>query len=401
MKFLVVSQYYYPENFRINDFVAALLSRGHEVDVLTGLPNYPSGNIFEGYSLLKGPFQEISGEHAILRVPLIPRGKKKGVQLLLNYISFALLGSILGPFILRNRQYDQIFVYEVSPITVALPAILLRYLKKIKMTMWVTDLWPESLTATGAVSNRWIIKIIETLVRFIYRHTDKILVSSRSFIPSVKRYTNKEPIYFPQWAESFYLSPVSASEMPEFEIPKGFRLMFAGNIGTSQSFETLIDAAVLLKDYTDIHWVILGDGLGKDDAVRRVQDNSLENTFHFLGSRPVCDMPKYYACADGLLVSLKSTPLFEITIPGKLQSCLASGRPVIGSIDGEAANIIREAGGFVAKAGNAEQLAEQVLKLYQMNRNEREEMGKIGREYFLNNFERESLVDRAIQLMEN
>lgn len=399
MKLLIVSQYFYPENFRINDLVDGLLSRGYEVDILTGIPNYPVGKFYQGYSLFKGPYRDHYNGANVYRIPILPRGRKKGVMLALNYISFVIFGFLLGPFVCRKR-YDHVFVFEVSPITVALPAIFLRYLKKIKMTMWVTDLWPESLSATGAVKNSFVIGCIEALVRFIYRHTDTILVSSKAFIPSIRKYADKEPQYFPQWAENCFISPSFVANVDE-ELPKGFKIVFAGNIGTSQGFDTIIDAANILKPFVDIHWVIIGDGLGKKHASEKVKILDLDNNFHFIGTRAVDMMPAYNSSADALLVSLKSSPLFNLTVPGKLQSCLASGKPIIGSIDGEAASIIKDAGGIVTAAGDARGLADSVLKLYEMSGDERSVMGRKGKAYYLDNFERDFLIDKLSDIIIN
>lgn len=398
VKILVVTQYFNPENFRINDLVQGLVDEGHSVEILTGLPNYPQGSLFAGYSFFTGPFREVYADSNIYRVPIIPRGKNKGILLLLNYVSFALAASFFSLFYFRSKKYDQIFVYEVSPITVALPAIFIKYLKKIKITMWVTDLWPESLSATGVVKNKTILKLVEFLVRFIYKHTDTILMSSQAFTESIMRYTHKNPIYLPQWAEDCFLEK-KIQKSVDSELPKGFKVLFAGNIGTSQSFETIIESARELKKYSDIHWLILGEGLGKEAAVKLVKELALENNFHFLGARALSEMPAYYSAVDGLIISLKSTPLFEITVPAKVQACLASGKPILASINGEAARILNEANGLVSPAGDAQKLANNVLKLYKMTSEERENCGHNGREYYLKNFERSKLIKKIVSSM--
>lgn len=398
MKILVVTQYFYPENFRINDLVKGMIDEGHEVDVLTGFPNYPQGELFKGYSFFTGPFREVYYQTNVYRVPLVPRGKNKSVRLFLNYISFAILAPIYSLFYLRGKSYDHIFVYEVSPITVALPAIFVKHLKKIKMTMWITDLWPESLVATGVVQNKFVLTLVGKLVSIIYKHTDFLLMSSRAFEESIKKYTKKQPIYLPQWAEDCFLEKnIESSTKPD--LPLGFKVLFAGNVGTSQGIDTIITAAQKLKHYSEIHWIIIGDGLGKREAIELVNNYEMSNNVHFIGSMPLHEMPSYYSAVDGLIISLKSTPLFEITVPGKVQACLASGKPTVGSINGEAARILNEAGGLVSLAGDSEGLANNVLSLYNMTAEEREQKGYQSYAYYKKNFDRNESIKKIINLM--
>ena len=248
MKILVVSQYFWPENFKVNDLCVALIERGHEVTVYTGLPNYPEGSFFKGYSY-KGPYSENKGKINIIRSPLIPRGKNKSFRLVLNYFSYFSLASLLAPFLVRGK-FDKVFVYEPSPITVVIPGIVLKYFKRAPLFFWVTDLWPESLEATETVKNKNILKLVATMVKFLYKHCDKILVTSKGFIPRVKALGGRDSqiLYFPQWAESLY-SQKPDSNFQDPLIPNdGFKIMFAGNIGSSQDFETIVESAKILKE---------------------------------------------------------------------------------------------------------------------------------------------------------
>jgi len=393
MKLLIVTQYFWPENFRINDLCEALIERGHEVTVYTGLPNYPEGTFFKGYSF-KGPYTEYKGKIKVIRSPLIPRGKNKSLKLALNFLSFFLFSSLLAPFKVRGK-FDKIFVYEPSPITVAIPGIVLKYLKRAPMFFWVTDLWPESLEATGVIKNKTILNAVAVMVRCLYKHSDRILVTSKGFIPRVKALggTDQQIIYFPQWAESLFSNSQIDYEdknMPE----QGFKIMFAGNIGSSQDFETIVESAKILKENTHIHFVILGDGLMKSWAEKEVKAHQLIN-FHFLGRKPVETMPYYFNKADVMLMSLTDTDLFSITVPSKLQSYLAAGKPVLASMNGEGAEIVKKANaGYTCPAGKPQLLAEAILEMSQLSKDELGSLGKNAYQCYQTQFEREKLISQ-------
>ncbi len=402
MRVLVVTQYFWPESFLVNDLVLGLRERGHRVTVLTGKPNYPRGSFFPGYGFFR-PVRDRYRGVEVRRVPLLPRGKSGTVRLSLNYLSFALFASLLGP-LLCWRRYDVIFVYEPSPVTVGLPAIVLKRLKRLPIMFWVQDLWPETLSATGAVQSKRLLGWVEKIVRFIYRRCDRVLVQSRAFEPQVGS-LGAEPaniLYWPNWAEARYRPVEVESGSPEQnEMPPGFRIMFAGNIGAAQSFDTILAAADRLREYEEIRWVIIGDGrmrLSVEEGVRKL---GLENSMHLLGRRPTEVMPRYIACADALLVSLKREPIFSLTIPGKVQAYLACGRPAVAALDGEGARVIKESGaGLAAPPEDAEALAAAVLEIYRATPEERAEMGRRGRAYFEEHFEREKLLDQLEGWME-
>ncbi len=402
MKLLIVTQYFWPENFRINDLVLGLIERGHEVRVLTGVPNYPGGQIFTGYSLFK-PFKETyEDDILVFRVPLIPRGNGTRLRLIFNYLSFVISACLLGP-LRRLGSIDLIFIYEPSPITVCLPALLLKKLKSAPVMFWMQDLWPESLSATGAVRSKKILKIVDILVRFIYRGCDLILVQSRAFFEPIKRQGGDpdRTLYFPNSAEELYQPVILEKDAPERAVmPKGFCVTFAGNIGAAQDFGTILNAAELLKDHTEINWVIIGDGRMFPWVKSQVIKRNLMQTVHLLGRYPVEAMPRFFALSDALLVTLKKEPIFSLTIPSKIQSYLACGKPVIAALDGEGAKVIEEAGaGMTCPAENPQALAEAVLKLYNMSEKKREDLGQKGREYFEQHFEREMLLDHLCEWM--
>ena len=402
MKILVVTQYFWPENFRINDLVTGLKERGYDITVLTGKPNYPTGIFFPGYGFFSRS-KEVFQDVPVYRVPLIPRGKGQRWRLALNYFSFVFFASVFGPFQFRGR-FDLIFVYEPSPITVCLPAIVLKWLKRAPLILWVGDPWPESLSATGAVQSPLILNWVTKLVRFIYRQCDLILVQSEAFIASVIA-RGAEPLqvgYYPNWAESLYQVVTLSVDAPERkQLPDGFRVMFAGNIGAAQSFDTILAAADKLKHHQDIHWIILGDGHRKDWVLQQVRMLGLQRNVHLLGQRPMETMPYYFALADAMLVTLRRDPIFALTVPSKVQSYLACAKPVVAATDGETSRLLLASGaGVSCAAEDASALAEAVIKLYRMSPLERQEMGEKGRAYYETHFQRERLLDRLEDWMQ-
>jgi colanic acid biosynthesis glycosyl transferase WcaI len=394
MKILIVSQYFWPEEFRINDLAVGLRERGHDVTVLTGLPNYPNGKLFAGYGYLRRPVESYQGVK-ILRVPLIPRGPGAGWRLALNYISFAFAASILGPRLCRD-DYDAIFVYEISPITVGLPAIVLKYFRRAPIHFWVLDLWPESLSAAGAVHSKIILRAASWLVHFIYARCDHILVQSRGFIPRVAALSRKEqPIsYFPSWAEDVYTRTV-APRRASSQLASELRLMFAGNIGEAQNFGAILSAAEKLKSDPDIRWVVVGAGRQYAWAREQVRTRGLTDCVEFMGRHPIDEMPDFFAEADALLVTLKPDPIFSLTIPSRIQSYMACAKPMIAMLDGEGARVVEEAGaGLTCAAGDAAGLALAVLAFKRLSMDERESMGRRGRAYYDAHFSRRRALDQ-------
>lgn len=399
MHVLIVTQYFWPEDFRVNDLALGLKERGHRVTVLTGKPNYPGGAFFPGYSFFARAREDYHGV-AVRRVPLLPRGTSKGLRLALNYLSFAFLASLLAPWLCREK-YDVIFVYQTSPITVAIPALLLRCLKHIPVMLWVQDLWPESLSATGALHSQRILKWVDRLVRYIYKRCDRVLIQSRSFADSIqsKGVPADKLLYFPNSAESFYHPMTLPPEAPERgKLPNGFRVMFAGNIGAAQDFETILAAAEKLRAYSNLHWIILGNGRRRDWVDDQVKARGLSGQVHLLGRFPLEAMPRFFALADVLLVTLRKEPIFALTIPGKIQSYLACAKPVVAALDGEGGRVIKEAGaGIAVPAGDANALANAILRMSQLPADALLNIGQRGRTYFEQHFDRERLLDQLLQ----
>lgn len=398
MKLLVVTQYFHPENFRINDLVEGMVARGHEVTVLTGLPNYPSGRWHDGYRPLFGPWRERLLGASVIRVPMVARGNSAGWRLALNYLSFAFTASTLGAFRAHGR-YDAIFVFEPSPVTVGIPAAVCRAMTGAPILFWVLDLWPESLVAASGLRARWALAPVEALTRWIYRRCDRVLAQSRAFFGPLERQGvgSDRLRYFPSWAESVYqpVDRVVASRgngvsplMPV--LPQGFKVLFAGNIGVAQDFPTILAAAERLRDRRDIQWVVAGDGRMRGWVQQEIERRGLGGTVRMLGPLPMEDMPNLFARVDALLVTLRNEPIFALTIPGKIQSYLACGRPVIAALEGEGAEVIRRArAGIACGAEDPAALAEAVLQMAALPQAERDAIGARARACYLAQFDRE------------
>ena len=396
MKLLILSQYFWPENFRINDVVEGLASRGHSVTVYTAMPNYPVGRFFEGYGFF-GPFRERYKSAEVRRSPIFARGEGGGLRLALNFASHALFSTLLAPFLVRGR-FDAILVYEPSPMTIGIPARALRAIKRAPLLFWVQDLWPESLSATGAVKSPALLGVVDRLIKWIYRGCDRVLVQSEAFIPSVRSHgvPDARIRYLPNSAENFYRKLVASPGDPEAaELPAGFRVMYAGNIGAAQDFPTIVAAAEILRAHSDIQWVIVGEGRMRGWVEDELRRRGLSGTVRLLGQRPPERMARYFAHADVLLATLRREPIFAYTIPSKIQTYIACGKPVIAALDGEGGRIIREAGaGWAVPAEDPQALADAVLAASRTPGPEREAMGNRGEAWFREHFEREKLLSR-------
>ncbi len=396
LRVLIVSQYFWPENFRINDLTEELTRRGHDVTVLTGEPNYPEGRILPAYRAAPSAFARF-GDTPILRVPVVARGNSS-VRLVLNYMSFAISGSLLGAWKLRGQRFDAVFVFQTSPITAALPAILQRKLKRAPLLMWVLDLWPDTLSAIGVVKSPRLLGLVGQLVRFVYDRCDRVLVQSRAFEPRVEAHIGErgKVRYFPGWAEAIFdRQGKPASPAPELDAYAGdFKVLFAGNIGEAQDFPAILDAAETLKNKKGLRWIVVGDGRAAPRVREEITRRGLGDKVVLLGRFPIERMPSFFAGADALLVTLRREPIWSMTIPGKVQSYLAAGKPLLAMLDGEGARVIEESGaGLTAPAGDGAALAANVERLMSKSSGDRHRMGAAGAAYGKREFDRERLVD--------
>lgn len=402
MKILVLSQYFWPEVFIVNDVVRKLSERGHEVVVATGKPNYPEGEVFPGYTAGGVKRERFNDGVEVVRVPLLPRGRGGARKLVLNYLSFVLTGLLYLPWLLRGRKFDVIFVFAPSPITQVVPAILLKWLKRTHLAVWVQDLWPESLAATGFIRDVRLLRMVGWMVRAIYKCCDTLLLQSRAFMDPVAKYSSRRKFFYYPNSISLAVESDSGSLVPEDllnELDMHFSIVFAGNIGTAQAVETLVEAAQLLMDYSDVKLVLVGSGSRLEWVREQKELLGLDNLL-IAGRFPMEAMPQIFDRSAALLVSLRDDETFAYTIPSKVQAYLAAGKPVIASLRGEGARVIEEArAGKSCEPENATALAATILDLRSLSVDERDALGAAGKAYFNEHFDMDRQVDRLLEIL--
>lgn len=390
---LVISQYFYPEQFRINDICLEWVKKGYKVTVLTGIPNYPEGEFYSGYGWFKKTRENHKGID-IIRIPLIPRGKNP-VMLSLNYLSFVVSGFFWQLF--TRTKADYVFIFEVSPMTQALPGIWYAQRQQIPCYIYVQDLWPENVQIVAGINNPIILKNIGHMVNYIYAHCQKIFTTSTSFVEAiVNRGVSKEKVEFwPQYAESFY-QPVHGASVEEIPQDKKFNVIFTGNIGHAQGLEIVAEAATILKKEQmgdKIRFNIVGEGRYKNELMELVNVSGAADMFNFIQKQPAAKIPEFLGVCDVAFLCLTNDPLFAMTIPAKLQSYMACGCPVVASADGEVARIINEAKcGFISPSGDAKSLAKNLITLVNSSPSTLQEMGLNSRQYYIENFEKNKLL---------
>lgn len=392
---LVISQYFYPEQFRINDITSELVKRGYQITVITGIPNYPQGKFYEGYGCFKKRTESYNGAE-IIRLPILPRGHSS-IMMALNYLSFVISGFFWSKF--TALKADKVFIYEVSPMTQALPGIWYAKKHKIPSILYVMDLWPENVRYAGGIENTKILHLIGKVVDYIYRNTDVILTSSKSFIDAIKArgFAGHNIKFWPQYAEEWY-TPMLSDEVKISEIPQDgvFNIVFTGNIGVAQGLDILPQCAMLLKQRgTQVRFNIIGDGRFRETLQAEISENQVAAYFNFIPKKPASDIPKYLALCDAALLTLSPNEIFKMTLPAKLQSYLACGIPVIASADGESQEVVKEAdAGIAVNAGDYAGLADAVEAMIRLSKKERIVMGQNARKYYEANFEKQKLLNQ-------
>ncbi len=390
MKVLLLSQHFWPESFRINEVAQSLVEQGCEVTVLTGKPNYPEGQLFPGYRV--GGIQSERHEgYEIVRVPLLPRGTGGAKKLVLNYLSFLFCACLMGPWALRGRRFDTIFVYGTSPILQAIAAVVLKWLKGATLVVWVQDLWPDSLQITGFVKSPKLLAAVAVVVRWIYRRSDLLLVQSPAFVAPVEAMAGGTPV---QVHENPGDRAASGPQMPTaLKLDaSAFNILFAGNLGTVQSLDCVLDAAERLGVASGVRWVLVGSGARDAWLAEQVAARGLTQV-QLAGRLPPEQMPAVFEQADALLVSLTGGPALSRTVPSKIQAYLAAGRPIVASMDGEGARVVQTAGaGLASAAEDAGALAAAVQALQAMTPEQRRGMGEAGRRYYAEHYEPDRLA---------
>ncbi len=395
---LIITQYFYPENFKSNDMAFGLAEKGIKIDVLCGIPNYPKGRYYKGYSLFKKRTEVINGVR-VFRCFQTPRFSG-GIWLFLNYLSFVISAGFWVIGLSLFRKYNNIIVHEPSPITQGIPAILLKKLQGIPLYFWVLDLWPDALKSGGGITNKKILSFVDKIVIFIYRNCDKILISSKGFRQAIceKGDFNNKIIYFPNWTEDIFLQKPNL-QIPE--LPNGFKIMLAGNLGRSQNLEVVMKAAMLTKKNTYIKWIILGDGSKKEWLDNFILENDLSNTVYALGRFPIETMPLFYAQADAMLLTLKNSfPHLKLVVPARLQSYMASGKPVLGMIEGGGADLIKESNcGYAVDSTDAEGFVKVLHDKVLSDKEKFKHMGIQGKKFFIKNFSKEKCINHLFSII--
>ncbi len=399
MKILFVCQYFYPEVFRGNDIALHWAEDGHEVHVVTGIPNYPDGVFHQGYGWFKKRHEVVNGVK-VTHLPIIPRGNNK-IMLMLNYFSYFIVGWVYMLFHALFHKYDRVFVQQLSPVMMSAPGVLYKRIRKTPLYTWVLDLWPESLTAAGGINNKYVLAFFKHYVKSEYKHSDKILISSRSFEKSILEYGDYKDkiVYYPQWSDAAPNDNVNKNDtLPE--LPEGFKLMFAGAVGEAHGFECTMEAARLTKEQKEIKWVIVGDGRKLEWVREYVKEHGLEETVYTLGRFPAEAMPWFFGQADVMLVTLSDDPLFKLYAPAKISSYMAAGKPIVAVLNGEGAEMIRDAGcGWTLAAGDAEGFAKLAIDLSRKDASELAAKGANAAKYYDEHFVKEKCLKKLDDLM--
>lgn len=402
-RILVVCQHYWPESFRINDIADFFVEKGCEVDVLCGLPNYPQGTLHKGYSFFRKRRQLHNGAH-VHRVPEITRGNNTNARILLNYLSFPFFSLFYIPWLL-TKNYDKIFLYQLSPVMMSIAGIVVGKIRKIETTMYVLDLWPENLFSVLDIQNPILRRIVTHVSHWHYQRVDKLIVLSEQMKQRLSSITNISPsriTVIPQASEKIYEVDTS-DETLNTKYGKGFNILYAGNISPAQSFGTMIEAAQLLKasGKHDIKWIIVGDGMSKKQMEEDVAAAQLSESFNFEGHKPITEISNYTHVADVLVGCLAKSELLEATIPAKVMSYIASGKPIVLAMDGEVAHLINDTiqCGFVGPTEDATSLAANIAKIYDMPVRERNRLGERARSYHFAHFERNILLNKLYEFV--
>ena len=394
-RILVVSQHYWPETFRSTDLCQGLAQLGHEVDVLCGLPNYPSGQLTPGYGFFKKRRQQKDGVQ-LFRAWEIPRKGNTSLRIFLNYVSFPFF-AVFDLLRLHGRRYDAVFCYETSPVLMAFPAILFGKLRRIPSTVYVLDLWPENLYSVLPVKSRFWRRVVSAVSLWHYKSAGRLVAMSPGLREKLLQRTGKQPgqvAVIPQYCEALYTRDLPDPQLAA-RLAGRFNVVFAGNFSPAQSLETLVEAAKLLQAQGEKRprFVLVGDGMSRAALLELIRAEGVGEYFLYEGPHPAEEVPKYHTAADALVACLAKTQDLGLTIPAKITSYCAAGRPVLASMDGEGARVVEEAGcGFTSPAGDAKALADNLLRLLQLSAEERAEMGRRGRAYNAAHFDRETLL---------
>lgn len=399
MRILLVTQYFYPEVFKGNDIAFELSKRGNKVDVLCGIPNYPDGSYYKGYGIFSKRFENINGVR-VYRAFQFPRGKSSKVMMVLNYLSFPITACLDILFYFVWKKYDIVFVQQLSPVFHALPAVFFKKLKNVPLYMWTLDIWPDALKSAAGIHNPKIINVVDKVVRHVYDNCDKILISSKQFEPLIVSKGNykEKLIYFPNWSDDI-LSMPDDYEIPQ--LPEGFKIMVAGNMGSAQNPDAIARVMLGLKDVLEVKWVFVGGGSKLEWLKDFINENGLSDKAVCLGQYPFKAMPAFYKQADAMLVTLRAGfPHLEAVVPARLQSYMSAGRPVLAMIGCGGVDIVEEADcGYAVPAGDADALVKVIREKVLSDKEAFARLGENSRKYYEENFRMDMCIDNLEKII--
>lgn len=399
MRILIVTPHFHPESFKCNDMAFELQKRGHEVSVMTAIPDYPEGKFFKGYGVFRKRREIVNGVE-IHRSLIIPRGSGSAFRLALNYASYTLFATLKALWFGLVHKYDAIIVHETSPVMVGIPAVIIKKIQRIPLYFWVLDLWPESLSAAGGIENGTVLGVFEKLTKWIYGNSNKILISSKGFEESIcKKGDFRNRIeFFPNWIDDALQTKREVATTPCLH--DGFNLLFAGNIGEAQDFPHILDTALNLRDRRNIHFNFVGDGRKRKWVEEFIDTNNLSRTVHCWGRYSLSAMPSFFDQADILFLALKKIPIFALTTPAKLQAYMSSGKPIVAMIDGEGADVIAEADcGWSVPAESPEKLTELLIELSNTDPMVLRQKGANGKAFSLKHYEFYSCMNHLCDIL--
>lgn len=407
MRIAMISQWYDPERgsaIMPGTIARALRDRGHDVQVVTGFPNYPDGRLYPGYRVRPYQREQLEGV-TVHRAPLYVSHDANPRRRVANYLSYAASASAIA--VTRVRKVDATLVHS-TPATVAIPAMVLRALKRTPYVVHIQDLWPQTVTASGflaAGDHRRIESLLHRFCDSVYHHAASVAVTSPGMADLIRArgVESRKISLIPDWADERYFRPVApcadiVSELGPF---RPFTVMYAGAMGEVQALEVLIEAAAMLRDHRDIGFVLVGGGVSEASLKAQASYAGLDSV-RFIGLQPAERMAEVLALGDIQIISLKDLPIFRTTLPSKIQATLAAGRPIVGALAGDAAALLRDSGaGLTVTPGSAAELAEAILKAHAMPADERLAWGDRGRDYYIDHLSQESGSQALTDLLES
>jgi colanic acid biosynthesis glycosyl transferase WcaI len=399
-RIILLTQWFDPEpTFKGIVFAQELVSRGYQVEVITGFPNYPGGKVYPGYQIKLLQKEYLNGVE-VTRVPLYPSHNSSGLQRILNYISFCL--SAMFYVIFMAKQADVMYAYH-PPLTTGVAATIIRFFRKIPVVYDIQDMWPDTLRATGMVSNKLLLNIVSNMCQWVYRNVDHIVVLSPGFkhlliergVPAEKI----EVIY--NWCDESALTAAVTDLPDDFPASDKFTILFAGTMGKAQALEGVIEAAKIIQTQQPrVNFVLVGGGIEVEN-LKQIADNAQLTNVIFIPRVPMDRVGAMLQRADVLLVHLKDDPLFNITIPSKIQAYLAVGKPILVGVQGDAEAVVEEAQcGRIALSENPQSIADGVLFLSSLSADKLAAMGANAKEFYADKMSLKVGVDKFMEVFD-